>query len=112
FDPEIHKKYCKVSNETIFQNFEDLIINSNIEILPRIPLVPKVTATKNNLLKLANYLKEKNMKKIGLLPYNPLWISKSETVGKKAEYVRSKWLNQKEKEAIKEIFSGFEFRDF
>ena len=112
FDPDIHKKYCKVSNERIFQNFEELINNNKVEILPRIPLIPKVTATKDNLLKLANYLKEKNIKKIGLLPYNPLWISKSETLGKKAEYTRSNWLNQKEKKIIKEIFSGFEFRDF
>ena len=112
FDPDIHKKYCKVSNERIFQNFEELINNNKVEILPRIPLIPKVTATKDNLLKLVNYLKEKNIKKIGLLPYNPLWISKSETLGKKAEYTRSNWLNQKEKKIIKEIFSGFEFRDF
>ncbi|MFX1297523.1 MAG: glycyl-radical enzyme activating protein [Promethearchaeota archaeon] len=112
FDPKIHKKYCKVSNERIFQNFEELINNNKVEILPRIPLIPQVTATKNNLLKLANYLKVKNIKKIGLLPYNPLWISKSETIGKKAEYTRSNWLNQKEKRAIKEIFSDFEFREF
>lgn len=112
FDPDIHKKYCKVSNERIFQNFEELINYNKVEILPRIPLIPKVTATKDNLLKLANYLKVKNIKKIGLLPYNPLWICKSETLGKKAEYTHSNWLNQKEKKVIKEIFSGFEFRDF
>jgi len=112
FDPDKHKKYCKVSNERIFQNFEELINNDKVEILPRIPLIPKVTATKDNLWSLANYLKEKNINKIGLLPYNPLWISKSETIGKKTEYKRSNWLNQKEKKFIKEIFSGFEFRDF
>ena len=112
YDSNLHKKYCKVSNERIFQNFEDLINNDKVEILPRIPLIPKVTATKDNLIKLANYLKAKNIKKIGLLPYNPLWLSKSETIGVKTEYKRSDWLNSKEKEYIKEIFSDFEFRDF
>jgi pyruvate formate lyase activating enzyme len=111
-DSNLHNKYCKVSNERIFKNFEDLINSDKIEILPRIPLIPKITATKDNLIKLANYLKTKNIKKIGLLPYNPLWISKSETIGVKAEYKRSEWLNPKEKKAIKEIFSDFEFRDF
>ena len=111
-DSNLHNKYCKVSNERIFKNFEALINNNKVEILPRIPLIPKVTATKDNLIKLANYLKSKNITKIGLLPYNPLWISKSETIGVKAEYKRSDWLNSKEKKVIKEIFSDFEFRDF
>ncbi len=112
FDPKIHKKYCSVSNERIFQNFEELINKNQVEVLPRISLIPKITATKNNLLKLANYLKGKNIKKISLLPYNPLWISKSETIGKKAKYTRSNWLNQKEKIVVKKIFSNFKFREF
>ena len=67
-------------------------------------MIPKVSATKDNLSKLAHYLKVNNIKKIGLLPYNPLWISKSETLGKKAEYTRSDWLTQKEKKYKKNIF--------
>lgn len=112
FDSNLHKKYCGVSNEIILQNFEDLIKNNDIEILPRIPLIPKITATKENLEDLKNYLKSLKIKKIGLLPYNPLWISKTETIGIKAEYNRSSWLEKEEKEEIKKIFSNFKFKDF
>lgn len=112
FDSNLHKKYCGVSNEIILQNFEALIKNNDVEILPRIPLIPKITATKENLEDLKNYLKSLKIKKIGLLPYNPLWISKTETIGIKAEYSRSSWLEKEEKEEIKKIFSNFKFKDF
>ena len=112
YDSELHKTYCKASNEIIVKNFEELIQNKRIEILPRIPLIPNVTSTKINLMSLANYLKSQNIKKIGLLPYNPLWLSKTETIGKEKEYTRKKWLTKKEKEEIKDIFIEFEFKDF
>lgn len=111
-DSESHEKHCKVPNEIILKNFEDLINRKGIPILPRIPLIPKITATKRNLIDLANYLKSHDVKEIGLLPYNPLWLSKLDSLGAKKEYSRSNWLNKKEKERIKEIFSGFKFRDF
>ena len=112
YDSELHKTYCGVSNKIIFKNFEELIQNKRVEILSRIPLIPNITATKINLLSLANYLKSQNIKKIGLLPYNPLWLSKTETIGVKKEYTRKEWLTKKEKEEIKEIFFDFEFKDF
>jgi len=108
----LHKKYCGVSNETILQNFEDLIKYKKVEILPRIPLIPKTTAINENLKKLRNYLQSLKIDKIGLLPYNPLWLSKTDTIGLKAEYNRSSWLEKEEKEVIKDIFSDFEFKDF
>ncbi|TFG20722.1 MAG: glycyl-radical enzyme activating protein [Promethearchaeota archaeon] len=112
YDSDLFKKYCKISNKVIFQNFENLIQDKKVEVLPRIPLIPKITATKDNLTVLANYLKCNKIKKIGFLPYNPLWLSKTEYIGIKANYTHSNWLSQNEKKKIKEIFSDFEFRDF
>jgi len=112
YDSELHKKYCKVPNETIFSNFEDLLKKQSVEVLPRIPLIPKITATKQNLTSLIKYLKSLNISKIGLLPYNPLWISKSKSLGITSEYTQTKWLSNKEKKTIKTMFSEFSFRDF
>jgi len=112
FDSNLHKKYCGVFNEIILQNFEDLIKYKKVEILPRIPIIPKITAINENLKKLRDYLKSLKIHKIGLLPYNPLWLSKTETIGKNAEYNRSSWLEKEEKALIKDIFSDFEFRNF
>jgi len=112
YDSQLHKKYCKLSNQRILENFEDLVYNSKVELLPRIPLIPKITAQPENLIKLANYLKSHGINKIGLLPYNPIWLSKAETLGVKSEYIHDKWLTTEAKEKIKEIFSDFEFKDF
>ena len=112
YNPKLHSKYCKVSNERILDNFEDIIKNKSIEILPRIPLIPGITDTDENLSNLANFLKSLNAKKIGLLPYNPLWLDKPEKIGIKQSYDYSEWLDNKDKERIKSIFSDFEFNDF
>ena len=112
YNPKLHARYCKVSNERILDNFEDIIKNKSIEILPRIPLIPGITDTYENLSDLANYLKSLNVKKIGLLPYNPLWLDKPEKIGTKQSYDYSEWLDNKDKERIKLIFSDFEFNDF
>jgi len=112
YNPKLHARYCKVSNERILENFEDLVKNKSIEILPRIPIIPGITDTNENLSNLANYLKSLNVKKIGLLPYNPLWLDKPEKIGTKQSYDYSEWLDNKDKERIKNIFSDFEFNDF
>ena len=112
YNPKLHARYCKVSNEMILENFEDIIKNKSLEILPRIPLIPNITDTDENLNSLANYLKSLNVKKIGLLPYNPLWLAKSEKIGIIPSYDHSEWLDNKNKERIKSIFSDFEFSDF
>jgi pyruvate formate lyase activating enzyme len=112
YNSSSHKNYCGVSNDLIFQNFEDLLKNSKVEILPRIPLIPNITATKVNLFRLANYLKSLKIKNVGLLPYNPLWLSKMETIGLEPKYNLSNWLTKKEKKVIKDIFFDFKFKDF
>ncbi|NHJ22228.1 MAG: glycyl-radical enzyme activating protein [Candidatus Lokiarchaeota archaeon] len=112
FDSELHRKYCNVSNERILANFEDLIKKKSIKIVPRIPLIPKITDTQDNLSKLADYLKKLNVRKIILLSYNPLWISKSLMIGITPKYDYSEFLDKKNKERIKLIFSDFEINDF
>ncbi|MHA1805162.1 MAG: glycyl-radical enzyme activating protein [Promethearchaeota archaeon] len=111
-DSKLHEKYCGVSNELIFNNFTYLNKLNKIEILPRIPLIPGITTTRENLSNLVSFLKAENVKKVGLLPYNPLWLSKPSKIGVIPAYTRSESLSAEEKSQIKEIFSDFEFNDF
>ena len=111
-NPEKHTQYCKVSNKRIIENFEAIIKQGTIKILPRIPLIPSITTTIKNLVELADYLHSLDIKEIGLLPYNPLWLSKSEKIGVNRLYNHSEWLNKEEKKEIKKIFSEFKFKDF
>jgi len=108
-DPALHEKYCGVSNELILQNFKYLINETEVELLPRIPLIPNITTDENNLKSFAQFLKSNNINKVHLLPYNPLWLSKPEKIGVKLEYNHSEMLKSDQKEQIKTLFSDFEY---
>ena len=112
YDSVLHKKYCGVSNEIVLQNFEYLINKSEVELLPRIPLIPSITTDKKNLKSFAQFLKSNNINKVHLLPYNPLWLSKPEKIGVKLEYDHSEMLKSDQKEQIKTLFSEFEYNQF
>ncbi|MFX0075253.1 MAG: glycyl-radical enzyme activating protein [Candidatus Hermodarchaeota archaeon] len=112
FNPNKHIEYCKVVNTQIKENFENLIIAGKVQVLPRIPLIPNITDTDENLTQFVAYLRSLKIKKVALLPYNPLWLFKLEKLGKKTSYSHGDWLPNKEKERIKSHFKDFEFNDF
>lgn len=117
FGAEEHKRYCGVSNTRILKNFADLsraCIDAGIELLPRIPLVPGITATHENLLSIARFLKGLGIAKVELLPYNPLWLSKLETLGQHSEASHTDsmkdWMAVPLVEQCKRLFEGFDVR--
>ena len=112
FDREAHKKYCGVPNDIILDNFSALFGSGKVKVLPRIPLVPGLTAEKENLAAIRDFFRKCGVKEIGLLPYNPLWLSKLSGIGAAAEYSRAQWMETGEKNEVKEIFKDFSFRNF
>lgn len=112
FDSAAHRFYCRAGNEIILANFAALTRQKTVELVPRIPLVPGITATVDNLKKLRDYLVSLGLSHVELLPYNPLWQSKLTTLGLKSEYERSTWMDQEEKETVREIFKLFDFEEF
>lgn len=111
FDPGEHKRFCGVSSETILENFAKLsaaCARDNREILPRIPLVPGITATRENLGSIARFLKGLNVQKVALLPYNPLWLSKLTMLGQpRRTGLSEEWMTGPEIEECRRIFSDF-----
>ena len=75
FDNDAHKKYCGVDNEIIKRNYVSLA-KSNVPFTTRIPLIPTLTDTKENLSKIAKFLSENGVKYVEVLPYNKLTGSK------------------------------------
>jgi pyruvate formate lyase activating enzyme len=69
-DEALHIEYTGVSNKIILENLKALA-DSGRTIIPRVPLIPGVTDTDNNLNDIAEFLLTlKNIKLVGLLPYN------------------------------------------
>jgi len=75
-EDESHQKYTGVSNKMILDNLKKLSAMHD-NIIPRIPLIPQITDTSENLSAMAVFLKQlKNIKEINLLPYNIFGKSK------------------------------------
>ncbi|MBW2644875.1 MAG: glycyl-radical enzyme activating protein [Deltaproteobacteria bacterium] len=82
YDPHKHEEYTGKSNKQILSNLADLVKESSVRIIPRLPLVPKITATTDNLTQIARFLKGAGITTCELLPYNPGGIAKRMAIGK------------------------------
>jgi len=108
-----HEQFTGRPNDRIKGNIEKLASSGSVEFLVRVPLVPDVTATSDNLRGIATWLRQRGVERIALLPYNPLWQAKALSLGDKPSYGRATWMNRDECEAAKEIFREFRLeRDF
>lgn len=96
FDNLQSRKYTGCFNRTVLNNFSSLVANTQIPVIPRIPLIPGITDTKQNLRGLADFLRENGIDSCSLMPYNPLWQDKLKRIGKSSSYGRSTFLTQEE----------------
>jgi pyruvate formate lyase activating enzyme len=69
-DPEQHKHFTGKSNRLILENFKRLCFEKNVEIRPRVPLVPGITTTHQNLRQTAALFSESGIIQYDMLPYN------------------------------------------
>lgn len=75
-DEAEHRKYTGQSNRIILENFRRLTGDAHARILPRVPLIPGITATPANLLAIATFLADQGYCRCDLLRYNPAWRHK------------------------------------
>lgn len=80
---EKHKKYTGRENNIIMENLRLLTKDAACKIAPRVPLIPKITAMKSNLLDIASFLAELGYCSCELLSYNPAVIEARRAYGKK-----------------------------
>lgn len=74
-DEKLHEKYTGISNKLIIKNIEYLK-EINKDIIIRIPIIPGITDTKENLISIGEYLSSLNIKDLNLLNYNRIGIEK------------------------------------
>lgn len=132
-----HKRYCGVDNSIILQNFEKLIYDLKFDLpetkdalnfknlnelasyhnktpilIPRIPLIPEITDTPENLMNIRQFFQSHRIKLIDLMPYNPLWLDKCDTIGIDKKYFYNKWMSKSELASIRELFKDFLLEKF
>ena len=80
-DDNLHQKFVGVSNETILKNYHTLA-NSGVDFITRVPLIPTVTDTVENLTQIAELMNQNGVRGVELLPYNKMAGGKYKLVGK------------------------------
>ena len=80
-DSAAHRHYTGVPNETILQNFRTLA-GSGKPLTVRIPLIPAVNDTAENLTATARFLRENGIDKVEMLPYNRMAGGKYAMLGR------------------------------
>ncbi len=83
-DEEAHKRYTGVSNRKILHNFSTLAKGGKSFVV-RMPMIPTITDTEDNVRRIAEILKQNGVNYIELLPYNKLAGAKYPLVGLKYE---------------------------
>ena len=68
-DDRLHREYCGAGNAEIHENYVRLV-RSGLPFVTRIPLIPGVTDTRENLSAVADFLLQNGVRYAELLPYN------------------------------------------
>jgi pyruvate formate lyase activating enzyme len=108
-NPEEHLRYTGQDNGLILENLARLLKVRPDAVLPRLALIPGLTATARNLQGISRLLQELRVTRCALLPYNPTGFAKAERLGKTVNPRLSRRLMSLEEEQhCREIFSWAE----
>jgi pyruvate formate lyase activating enzyme len=102
-DNQAHLKHCGRPNGIILRNFRALMTEDKDKVLPRIPLVPGITATEENLTAVVNFLRDCGAKKLFPVPYNPMGFAKLETLGRPSPDLPTRFMTPEETEHAYEM---------
>ena len=80
-DSEQHRRYTLAGNEWILENYRTLA-KSGVPFTTRIPLIPSVNDTEENIEATARFLRECGVSYIELLPYNKMAGGKYRMLGR------------------------------
>ncbi len=103
-DEGLHRRYAGRPNGIILANLEALASIAPGRVLPRVPLVPGLTADLDNLRAIGLFLHRLGFAEARLLPYNPLWAEKAASVGRESGYRHDGWLAREEQAACESAF--------
>ena len=103
-DEELHRRHTGRPNRVILENLAALAERAPGRVLPRVPLIPGLTADLDNLRAIGAFLRRLGFSEARLLPYNPLWADKAASVGRASGYRHQGWLSRDEQAACEAAF--------
>lgn len=99
-DVAAHMEVTGVSNEIIFNNLKRLLKEEGAEVRVRMPLIPEITATHENLNNAVDALCSIGANDLELLPYNPMGMETYIMLGKQKPHLPETFLQPDEEKAV------------
>jgi len=106
-NPSEHRRLTGRSNEQVLRNLES-IVSRGIPTIVRVPLIPTITDSEENILAIARYVAGlRNPVKVELLPYHELGVSKYEMLDRPYNLAGLKSQGKEEQDRSKRIIESF-----
>jgi pyruvate formate lyase activating enzyme len=103
-DDTLHRRHTGASNRVILANLRRLVDRGlRGRVLPRVPLVPGLTDTDDNLQAIAGLLCGLGFAEVALLPYNPLRLAKCRELGREPRYASERFMERAEIERCRQV---------
>jgi pyruvate formate lyase activating enzyme len=103
----LHRRYTGRDNETILANLCGLASRAPERLVVRVPLVPGITATQDNLIAIARILRDLGLDGWELLPYNPGGLGKRKKLGQEVPAgLPERFMGRDEERELRELFLG------
>ena len=104
FDKKRHKAFTGVSNDKILKNLRAISKNHR-NIWIRVPLIPGVNTDKSEIINISELINSfDNIKRVEILPYHSLGISKYETLGIECGFTKPAKLFREEMDRALQLF--------
>ncbi|MEO1773166.1 glycyl-radical enzyme activating protein [Candidatus Enterococcus ferrettii] len=103
-DAKSSKRVIGSKIEMVKENFEFLLSQDHLEVIPRIPLIPGYTTEPENISALIKYLQNLEVKEVHLLPFHQYGSSKYDYLGWEYTMKDTNTLTQTEINEIKNEF--------
>jgi pyruvate formate lyase activating enzyme len=105
-DPQAHQRCTGQPNQKILENLRRLLALKAVAVYPRVPLVPGLTATRENLSALVDLLIAAGADSVSLLPYNPLGTDMAGCLGRAPPACPREHMRPEEEEEIRSMFQA------
>jgi pyruvate formate lyase activating enzyme len=106
-DPDLHLASTGCSNKLILENFKRLLRQSPEKVFPRVPLVPGITDTGENLKAIVDFLYGSGARNPILLPYNPAGMEMHEKLGRARPVASGPFMGTEAGKKIREFVNEY-----
>ena len=103
-DAQLHRRHTGKPNGRIVENLRRLLGEPSVEVQPRVPLIPGITATQENLSGIVDLLCDAGASSVHLLPYNPMGLGMFEALGRPRPSVSDSFMKPEDLEHLYNAF--------